>query len=68
MTTDPAIPAATPAEPGPPAPGIAAGLPGGRAGFPGSADSGEEEVDVLYLAGQRPGSHGEWLLVTSAGG
>ena len=23
---------------------------------------------MLYLAGQRPGSHGEWLLVTSAGG
>ena len=54
MTTGPAIPA-TPAGPRA-ASARYCRWPAGRPGrFPGSADSGEEEVDVLYLAGQRPG-------------
>lgn len=32
------------------------------------AGSDQEEVDVLYLAGQRPPAGGAWLLVTAADG
>jgi len=35
-------------------------------GSPGDPDGGD--VDVLYLAGQRPAAAGEWLLITAAGG
>jgi hypothetical protein len=66
-TTAPASP-----EPGPagPAPEVPAG-PGrpviGVPGFPDDADR-DGDVDVLYLAGQRPAAGGEWLLITAVGG
>jgi hypothetical protein len=43
------------------------GRPGGLFGFPDDADR-DGEVDVLYLAGQRPASPGEWLQVTAVDG
>lgn len=36
----------------------------GVPGFPGDADR-DDDVDVLYLAGQRPAPPGEWLLITA---
>jgi hypothetical protein len=66
----------TPATPGTgragPRPQIPAGLPGpSRAGevpgFPQDPDR-EDEVDVLFLAGQRPAGPGEWLLITAVDG
>jgi hypothetical protein len=35
--------------------------------FPDDADR-DGDVDVLYLAGQRPVAGGEWLLITAVGG
>jgi hypothetical protein len=46
-----------------PAPATPPG-PAGPAGPPGDP----QDVDVLYLAGQRPAPGGEWLLVTEADG
>jgi hypothetical protein len=67
MTTAPASPGRGPA---PEMPGAPAG-PGRPVnevpGFPGDADR-DDDVDVLYLAGQRPAAGGEWLLITAAGG
>lgn len=48
---------ATPATPGDPA------VPGRQPGIPGP-----EDVDVLFLAGQRPAAGGEWLLITEVDG
>ena len=70
MDKTPATPGTGRAGPRPPAPG---GLPGpGRAagevpGFPQDPDR-EDEVDVLFLAGQRPAGPGEWLLITAVEG
>jgi hypothetical protein len=64
MTSDPVRPAGGGGDPHPPQ---APARPGpGRAGErPGSpAGQDHEEVDVLYLAGQRPAAGGSWLLVT----
>ena len=70
MTTDPAGPG--PGRDGPqPQP---ASSPAGRRdagevpGPPGGANREEDEVDVLYLAGQRPAPPGEWLLITAVDG
>ena len=67
MTTIPASPERGPA---PELPGDPAG-PGrpvnGVPGFPDDADR-DGDVDVLYLAGQRPAAGGEWLLITAVGG
>jgi hypothetical protein len=53
----------------PPASGLAGpGRAGQMPGFRGGADRDEEEVDVLYLAGQRPAPPGEWLLITAVDG
>jgi hypothetical protein len=58
MTTAPEGPAGDPA-------GLA---PDVHAGFPDDPD-GDDDVDVLYLAGQRPAATGgEWLLITAADG
>ena len=35
--------------------------------FPDDPD-GDDDVDVLYLAGQHPAATGEWLLITAADG
>jgi hypothetical protein len=52
----------------PASPGRGPGVPAdGMPGFPGDAGR-DDDVDVLYLAGQRPGAGGEWLLVTAADG
>jgi hypothetical protein len=40
---------------------------GAVAGFPQDPDR-EDEVDVLFLAGQRPAGPGEWLLITAVDG
>ncbi len=69
MDNTPATPGTGRAGPRPPVP---AGLPGpGRAGevpgFPQDPDR-EDEVDVLFLAGQRPAGPGEWLLITAVDG
>jgi hypothetical protein len=56
LADDPARPAADP-------PPGAAGAPA----LPDDADR-EGEVDVLYLAGQRPAGVGEWLLITTVDG
>jgi len=64
MTTGPARPAGG----DDPHPAQAHSQPGhGGAGeVPGSAAVPEQdEVDVLYLAGQRPAAPGEWLLITA---
>ena len=70
MTTAPASPERGPAGPAPDVPGDPAG-PGRPAsevpGFPDDADR-DGDVDVLYLAGQRPAAPGEWLLITAADG
>lgn len=43
------------------------GDPGAAPGrAPGDDDAAEEDVDVLYLAGQRPPAEGAWLRVTAA--
>jgi hypothetical protein len=57
MTTSPEGPASDQAGP-------ARGL---AAGFPDDPDGGDD-VDVLYLAGQRPADAGDWLLITAADG
>jgi hypothetical protein len=66
----PATPGTGRAGPRPPVPGGLAS-PGRRAGevagFPPDADL-EDEVDVLFLAGQRPAGPGEWLLITAVEG
>jgi hypothetical protein len=36
-------------------------------GFPADSDS-DDDVDVLYLAGQMPAAPGEWLLITVVDG
>jgi hypothetical protein len=67
VTTTPASPGRGPA---PDLPGDPAG-PGRPVnevtGFPDDADR-DGDVDVLYLAGQRPAAGGEWLLITAVGG
>jgi hypothetical protein len=40
---------------------------GGAPGPPGGVNR-EDEVDVLFLAGQRPAPPGEWLLITAVDG
>ena len=67
MTTAPASPERGPAGPAPDMPGdpVGPGRPvSGVPGFPGDADR-DDDVDVLYLAGQRPAPPGEWLLITA---
>ena len=70
VTTAPASPERGAAGPAPEVPGGPAG-PGrpvtGAPGFPDDADS-DGDVDVLYLAGQRPAPPGEWLLITAVDG
>jgi hypothetical protein len=70
VTTTPASPERGPGGPAPDVPGGPAG-PGrpvsGVPGFPDDADR-DGDVDVLYLAGQRPAAGGEWLLITAVGG
>jgi len=39
----------------------------GGPGFPDDPDR-DDDVDVLYLAGQRPAGRGEWLLITAVDG
>jgi hypothetical protein len=66
----PATPGTGRAGPQPPVPGGIAGpdrAAGEVAGFPPDADR-EDEVDVLFLAGQRPAGPGEWLLITAVEG
>lgn len=63
METAQATPHNGPESAGPHIPGD----PGGLFGFPDDTDRDGEE-DVLYLAGQRPGSPGEWLQVTAVDG
>lgn len=69
----------TPASSGPSAAGPAPGVPGdppgpGRrvSGGPAAGEAGrgdDSDVDVLYLAGQRPSAPGgEWLLITGVDG
>ena len=60
MTTSPASPGRGPG-------GSAPDVPGGMPGFPDDADR-DGDVDVLYLAGQRPAAGGEWLLITAVDG
>lgn len=50
--------------------GPAADPPPGAVGAPALPDDTdrEEEVDVLYLAGQRPAGAGQWLLITAVDG
>jgi hypothetical protein len=71
MTTAPASPERGPAGPAPDTPGgpAGSGRPLGEApGFPDDADR-DGDVDVLYLAGQRPAAPaGEWLLITAVTG
>ncbi len=63
MTTAPASPGNSPAVPAPDEPpGIAS-----PTALPADADR-DGEVDVLYLAGQRPAGAGEWLLITAVDG
>jgi hypothetical protein len=70
VTTAPASPERRPA--GPP-PDMPDDLPGpghpvsGPPGLPDDADR-DGDVDVLYLAGQRPAAPGEWLLITAVDG
>jgi hypothetical protein len=65
MTTGPAGPGASGNGPNPP---HAPSQPGpGEAPGVGKGPDGDE-VDVLYLAGQRPPAAGAWLLVTAADG
>jgi hypothetical protein len=59
----PATPGTGPGDPGPQPPGDLAGGPV----LPDDTDR-DDEVDVLFLAGQRPAAEGEWLLVTEVGG
>src|ERR1017187_4703036 len=70
VTTAPASPERRPEGPPPDMPDDLSG-PGrpvsGAPGLPDDADR-DGDVDVLYLAGQRPASPGEWLLITAAGG
>jgi len=70
VTTVPASPERGPAGPAPDMPGDPAG-PGRPVsevpGFPDDADR-DGDVDVLYLAGQRPAAPGEWLLITAVDG
>ncbi len=72
MTTDPAGPGTGRDGPQPQQPGsdlAGHGHGGEMPGFPGGANRDEEEVDVLYLAGQRPAPPpGEWLLITAVDG
>lgn len=63
MTTVPAGPGNNPARPAAdPPPGA-----GGAPALPNDTDR-DGEVDVLYLAGQRPARAGEWLLITAVDG
>ena len=66
MSTAPTSPERWPAGPAPRQadPGAAAG---GMLGFPADSDS-DDDVDVLYLAGQIPAAPGEWLLITAVDG
>jgi hypothetical protein len=57
----------TPASPQPGWEGPRPQMPGEAPGFPADSDR-DEEVDVLYLAGQRPAGPGEWLLITAVEG
>ena len=70
MTTAPASPERRPAGPAPDMPEDPAG-PGRPVspapGLPDDADR-DGDVDVLYLAGQRPAAPGEWLLITAVDG
>jgi hypothetical protein len=70
MTIGPAGPRASSDDPHPPqTPGQPGhGSTGEVPGVPTTPDQGEGEVDVLYLAGQRPAQTGEWLLITAVDG
>jgi hypothetical protein len=67
VTTAPANPEPRPAGPAPDMPEDPAG-PGRPVspapGLPDDADR-DGDMDVLYLAGQRPAAPGEWLLITA---
>jgi hypothetical protein len=67
VTTAPASPERGPAGPAPDIPGDPSGPACEVPGFPDDADS-DDDVDVLYLAGQRPADPGEWLLITAVDG
>jgi hypothetical protein len=56
-----------PANPHPGPDGTLPQAPVGPGSLPGDADR-DGEVDVLYLAGQRPAPPGEWLLITAVDG
>lgn len=51
----------------PPAPGGPAGRGGEMIAIPRDTDR-DDDVDVLYLAGQLPSDDGEWLLVSGVDG
>lgn len=53
----------TPASPQPGREGPRPQMPGEAPRFPANSDR-DGEVDVLYLAGQRPAGPGQWLLIT----
>ncbi len=57
----------TPASPQPGREGSRPQMPGEMPGFPADSDR-DDEVDVLYLAGQQPAGPGEWLLITAVEG
>ncbi len=68
MTTAPASPERGPARPAPDTPGGPAGSGRPVSEAPGCPDDADRDgdVDVLYLAGQRPAvPGGEWLLITA---
>ena len=67
VTTAPANPERGPAGPAPDIPGDSGGPVSEVPGFPDDADR-DGDVDVLYLAGQRPAPPGEWLLITAVDG
>ena len=67
VTTAPANPEPGPAGPAPDITGDPAGPVSEVPVFPDDADR-DGDVDVLYLAGQRPAPQGEWLLITAVDG
>ena len=67
MDTSSPDPEAGQAGPQPPAPGGPASRGGEMIAIPRDADR-DDDVDVLYLAGQRPSDDGEWLLVSEVDG
>ena len=67
METSSPGPEAGRAAPQPPAPGGPADGSGEMIAIPRDADR-DDDVDALYVAGQRPSDDGEWLLVSEVEG